>query len=1541
MTVKDGFGNPASGVAVGATGGGNFALTAGGVSLYGNNSFRGGTTNALGVSTITLFKTTYPTATICATVTGNQVCNTTPVTITGPTNLLFQSASQVPPAPTGLTATTPTANAPALSWNTVSVAASYRVYRSGQLLGSTTTTSFVDSALDAGGSYSYTVTAVSALNIESPASMAFVVVYTSGPAVTNVAVNPSTISVGQTATLSATVTDAVASVVAAEYFESADPGEGHGLAMTVFGSTTSVTLPSNLALGPHTFTVRAKDSLGSWTRGTLPSATLTVVLPTLNGRVLNGANQGLSGVRIDVVSPSNHSNVLATTTSGSTGDYSVSASPGTYDVIYTPTGTTYQPTTKTAVNLTTSTTIDVVLVLVPRIFSGTVSDKNGIPIPGVTVRLNNAGGQTFSTITASDGSFSVDVNPATYSVTLSGTHTLAPAALVPATFSLGGGALDLTDNVDQNFTISAVTATFVTRSALTGATVGGVALTISTSTDTTVYAGSGSYAGGSSYGAMTDASGSVSVVLLSGSRYTVTAVPPTGSGVVATSFPQAGPIVADILVPLPLTADIRHFTGAFTDNIGAGLTGATIRLTGPLGTFQATTGPGGSFDVEAAAGTYTLTVNGSRPSGSGLHIPDTFSLSGASIDISSADRAQHLTLDAATVDVTAKSPFDTNVPDVEILITSAGGSATLFPGGSFTATASSAKTTNASGVASLFATKGLTYTTKATPAPGSGYRVTNLAASPVVATNTAWPIPLARDLKTFTGVVRDKNGAAVTGANVRLDGNEQDQHYVAVTNGSGAFSLLVAPNGAYALQISGTEAASPDAYVPDDFLLTTTIGVTGDTTRDVTVGAVKLDIVARDDRLTAIAGAGISFSSTGSQDGFAASSTGITRTTGADGRTSLIMLTGTTYTISATPPPGMGYINTTFNGTSPITQDSETIIEFQNHIPLAPTGLSATSPTTSQPALTWNPIANADHYAIYRGTSIVGTSATTSFTDTTLTADGSYAYRVSAVSADNYEGPRSSSVTVLYDTTAPTVGDPQFSANPKQVSQPTDVNATASDSGSGVAGGEYFLGTDDPGQGQATAMAFAAGTLTATIGTDLTAGSYTVNVRARDILGTWSAIRSATLIVARPAAPSGLTANTPTNQDPVLNWAASPDAAAYYVYRDGTKLVDEPTTPTFTDTGRTDGSYSYSVRVVNAFGDQSDLAGPVTVLVDKLAPTISYTLDPTPNSALWNNTAVTVTFTCQDTGGSGIVACTTPVTVSADTPGLDVVGTAVDAAGNTRSIPATVHVDRTAPVLGVPTWAINPKPLTSSTTLTVAATDNLSDVVAGEYYIDTDPGAGAAIAMSASAGNLSATLGAALGVGVYQVGIRARDGAGNWSATTTTMLVVYDPGITVGITGKNKKDLVPSLANGDVLPGLTSVTQTEAADYGFTVDYAGGVLDPHNDFMFTYNTGIQCNSPYGQNCHSFVLSATSFDWMIIDQTNSSRGRFQGVATVTVDGVSTTNPFTVQGIDGDRLTPAANDQFTLKIYAPGANPTTASPLYQVTGTLASGNSVRVR
>ncbi|MGY6019040.1 extracellular catalytic domain type 1 short-chain-length polyhydroxyalkanoate depolymerase [Streptomyces spinosirectus] len=64
------------------------------------------------------------------------------------------------PAPSGLTVTGTTDTGASLSWSPVSGAASYNVYRNGTKTGSATGTTYTDTGLSAGTSYSYTVAAV-------------------------------------------------------------------------------------------------------------------------------------------------------------------------------------------------------------------------------------------------------------------------------------------------------------------------------------------------------------------------------------------------------------------------------------------------------------------------------------------------------------------------------------------------------------------------------------------------------------------------------------------------------------------------------------------------------------------------------------------------------------------------------------------------------------------------------------------------------------------------------------------------------------------------------------------------------------------------------------------------------------------------------------------------------------------------------------------------------------------------------------------------------------------------------------------------------------------------------------------------------------------------------------------------------------------------------------------------------------------------------------------------------------------------------------
>jgi hypothetical protein len=114
---------------------------------------------------------------------------------------------------------------------------------------------------------------------------------------------------------------------------------------------------------------------------------------------------------------------------------------------------------------------------------------------------------------------------------------------------------------------------------------------------------------------------------------------------------------------------------------------------------------------------------------------------------------------------------------------------------------------------------------------------------------------------------------------------------------------------------------------------------------------------------------------------------------------------------------------------------------------------------------------------------------------------------------------------------------------------------------------------------------------------------------------------------------------------------------------------------------------------------------------DTTPPIISATRAPAANASGWNNSNVTVTFTCSD-ARSGIATCTAPVTVSTEGAGQIVSGTATDKAGNTATASVTVDLDRTAPTIA-PTIAPPPNAAGWShadVTITYACADSLSGI---------------------------------------------------------------------------------------------------------------------------------------------------------------------------------------------------------------------------------------
>jgi len=131
-------------------------------------------------------------------------------------------------------------------------------------------------------------------------------------------------------------------------------------------------------------------------------------------------------------------------------------------------------------------------------------------------------------------------------------------------------------------------------------------------------------------------------------------------------------------------------------------------------------------------------------------------------------------------------------------------------------------------------------------------------------------------------------------------------------------------------------------------------------------------------------------------------------------------------------------------------------------------------------------------------------------------------------------------------------------------------------------------------------------------------------------------------------------------------------------------------------------------------GTATDKAGntasvTVRVSIDKTAPLVTASRAPDANARGWNNTPVTVHFTCAD-AGSGVDLCPADQVVSTEGFNQTISGTATDRAGHTSSATASVNLDRTPPVITLDAPANNITLFATPVAATGVVVDSLSGV---------------------------------------------------------------------------------------------------------------------------------------------------------------------------------------------------------------------------------------
>jgi hypothetical protein len=148
-------------------------------------------------------------------------------------------------------------------------------------------------------------------------------------------------------------------------------------------------------------------------------------------------------------------------------------------------------------------------------------------------------------------------------------------------------------------------------------------------------------------------------------------------------------------------------------------------------------------------------------------------------------------------------------------------------------------------------------------------------------------------------------------------------------------------------------------------------------------------------------------------------------------------------------------------------------------------------------------------------------------------------------------------------------------------------------------------------------------------------------------------------------------------------------------------------------------------------------------------PTITASASPAPNVNGWNNSNVTVTFTCT-AGTASITNCPSPQTITTEGANQVISGTATDANGLTATASVTLNIDKTIPVLAV----TSPADGTSFSTAAVTISGTVSDALSGLSTVTCN-----GTAATAASGSFSCNI--SLNVGVNLVVVRATDVAGN------------------------------------------------------------------------------------------------------------------------------------------------------------------------------------
>lgn len=440
------------------------------------------------------------------------------------------------------------------------------------------------------------------------------------------------------------------------------------------------------------------------------------------------------------------------------------------------------------------------------------------------------------------------------------------------------------------------------------------------------------------------------------------------------------------------------------------------------------------------------------------------------------------------------------------------------------------------------------------------------------------------------------------------------------------------------------------------------------------------------------------------------------------------------------------------------------------------------------------------------------------------------------------------------------------------------IQATGDDSASGngdIAAAEYFINIDvqnppAPGSGTPLTVNVAApiaslnGVIPASIMSGLSEGAHQLYIRSMDNLSNWGDFATASL----PVDQSG------------------PNTASV-------ALIPS------TSTGASSVRVNASIADQSVSGAQSNIVAAEVFIDTVVAPGSGLPMLPT-DGAFNSSTENVYAFVPQ-------------AQVNALSDGLHTIFVrGKDASGNWGAAnTAVLTIDKAPPQVSGVNATPNPTNGAASITLTADAQDTATNIVAAEWFRNSDPGVGMAAPMTAVDGvfdSLSEALTASINTtgwayGSHTLYVRAKDAAGFWSLTASTVLVVSPADVLFADSFESGDTSAWGLTTNPAAISINASAAMQGA-YGMQVNLSGSSpayvtdLTPANETTyharFYFNPRSTLNGTTPLDIFAAVNTAgQSFARVQYRRTTTGGGTYQvRLAVQRVGGLSTTGWFNI-------------------------------------------------